>query len=117
MSLDRLAAFPGPGPPVQVSTTGGSGPVWTRDGRLIYRGGGKVIAATLVMTPSLLVIARTPILDDAFVPSGAPHANHDVSPDGRKLLALQGGTDRVVVVHNWRKEVHERIAADRGDRR
>ena len=31
-----VAPFPGPGPKLQVSTTGGEGPHWRRDGRELY---------------------------------------------------------------------------------
>ena len=40
--------FPGPGGRVQISSGGGSEPVWSRDGkRLFYRGDGHLMAATL----------------------------------------------------------------------
>ncbi len=105
--------FPGPGPRVQVSADGGTEPVWSRDGRRIfYRAHGKFMVATVTTTPAFSVTSREGFMDDGFVPPEAPHANYDVSPDGRTLLVVQGTEERMVVVHNWAAEMRARLRSE-----
>jgi hypothetical protein len=105
--------FPGPGAHVQVSTGGGTEPVWSRDGRrLIYRDGRQFVAATVVTSPSFAVTSRVPLFDDAFLPAVSPHANYDVAPDGAHYLLLKATQNsQVIVVHNWVADLRARIAA------
>jgi hypothetical protein len=98
--------FPGPGARIQISRNGGVEPVWAPNGRRIfYRSGGKIRVADVSATPTFRVTSRADIMDDAFLPATAPHANYDVTPDGNQLLVLQGSETRLVVVHNWGAEV------------
>ena len=99
--------FPGPGARVQVSSNGGTEPVWSRDGRrLFYRGNKKFMAATVTTAPTFAVVSRDVFLDDTFVSAGSPHANYDVSPDGKRLLVLEAAEDaQIFIVHNWGAEV------------
>jgi hypothetical protein len=40
----------------------------------------------------------------------SPHANHDVTPDGRELIMVRPvGGEQVVVVHNWGQELKKRM--------
>jgi Tol biopolymer transport system component len=76
--------FPGPGGQVQVSSTGGSEPVWAPDGRWIfYRDGRHLIATAVTTAPTFSVTgyARSSSPTNAYF-ARAPHANHDVSPAG-----------------------------------
>jgi eukaryotic-like serine/threonine-protein kinase len=106
-----IQPFSGPGPRLQVSTSGGREPVWSRDGRrLYYRGDGKLMAAYIAASPNLSVVSRTELFDDVFVKAALPHANYDVSPDGTSLLMLKGTDDqRLIVVHNWVEELRARL--------
>src|SRR4051794_33245921 len=73
--------FPGPGARIQLSTSGGSEPVWSRDGaRVFYRGDGVIMAARLRTSPTLGVASRDSLFVDEFAHSTNPHANFDVSP-------------------------------------
>lgn len=105
--------FPGPGSRVQISTTGGTEPVWSRDSRrLVYRGRGKFVAADLVTSPTLAVSKRTELIDDLYQPAISPHANYDLSPDGTKLLVVKGvDAQRLILVHNWTEEVRTQLRA------
>jgi Tol biopolymer transport system component len=96
---------------VQVSSNGGAEPVWSRDGRrLFYRANRQFMAATVVTAPSLAVASRVVLFADRFVSAAAPHANYDVSPDGRRLLVLDAADEpRIVVVHNWGAAVRSRL--------
>ncbi|MFI5312270.1 MAG: protein kinase, partial [Gemmatimonadales bacterium] len=104
--------FPGPGGRIQVSSAGGFEPVWSRDGRrLFYRDGSHLVAATVVTSPGFTVTSRTPLFDDTFAPAVSPHANYDVAPDGEHLLLLRATeSSQVIIVHNWRAEMHARLA-------
>ena len=105
--------FPGPGPRIQISSTGGTEPVWARDGRrLFYRSNGRFVAAAIAATRPFRVTSRTTFMDDDYLPAVSPHANYDVSPDGKTLLVLKGDNPRLVVVHNWWAEARRGLRAD-----
>jgi eukaryotic-like serine/threonine-protein kinase len=102
-----------PGPRVQVSANGGTEPVWSRDGKKIfYRAQRKFMVATVSTTSSFSVVSRDVFLDDRFATANAPHANYDVSPDGKQLLVLEAMEDpQIVIVHNWAAKVRARLGA------
>ena len=103
--------FPGPGARVQVSSRGGREPVWSRDGRhLFYRANKRFMTAAVTTTPTFAVASRDVWFEDRFVTAAAPHANYDVSPDGKRLLVLEAAeNEQLVVVHNWGAEVRARL--------
>jgi serine/threonine-protein kinase len=107
--------FPGPGGRVQVSVTGGTEPVWSRDGRrLFYRGDGVLIAAAIRPGPTFEVASRDTVLSDTYVFAGNPHANYDVMPDGSHFIFLQGaGTGEMVVVSSWESVLRARMGTSR----
>ena len=106
-----VQSFPGPGPRLQVSTNGGTEPVWSRNGlRLFYRGGQKFVVADIATAPALTVKSRTQLFDDVFLPATERHANYDVSPDGIRLLLLKSvGEERLIVARNWEEEFRDRL--------
>jgi Tol biopolymer transport system component len=98
----------GEGPEVQVSTEGGTEPVWAKDGReLFYRGPTFVMSARLTERPRLDVVRRDSLFRDVFI-KGLARVSYDVFPDGKELLMLAeevGSTKEVrvlTVVVNWR---------------
>jgi serine/threonine-protein kinase len=95
--------FPGPGGRLQVSTGGGSEPVWSRDGkRLFYRGDGHLMVTTLTTNPTLAVAARDTVLTDDYQFASNPHANYDVASDGAHFVFLKGvGQGNMIVATNW----------------
>jgi len=104
--------FPGPGGRVQVSASGGTEPVWSRDGRrLYYRGSGKLIGAEIRTTSGFSVIARDTVVTDTYGFATNPHANYDVLPDGAHFLFLEPDhSSEMVVVVNWRLVLRARMA-------
>jgi serine/threonine-protein kinase len=104
--------FPGPGGRVQVSASGGSEPVWSRDGRrLFYRGDGHLMAARLAAGKTFAVVARDTLFADAYQGAPNPHANYDVMPDGSHFLFLKPSSDgNMIVVVNWKSVLHSRMA-------
>jgi serine/threonine-protein kinase len=105
--------FAGTGVRVQVSSNGGSEPLWSRDGsQLFYRGNKKFLAATFATVPTFAVKSRDELFDDRFVSASAPHANYDVSLDGKRFLVLEAVEDaQLFVVHNWAVEVRAQLRA------
>ncbi len=103
--------FPGPGGRVQVSVTGGTEPVWSRDGRrLFYRGDGFLMAATVGPGPAFAVVRRDTLLTDTYMFAANPHANYDVMPDGTHFIFLEGANSgELVVVSNWDAVVRARV--------
>jgi eukaryotic-like serine/threonine-protein kinase len=107
--------FPGPGPRVQVSVSGGTEPVWAPDGRrLFYRGSGKFFMAQLSTAHGLSVTSRTALFADDFEPAQSPHANYDVAPDGQHLLLLKGSrTPELMLVYHWDQVLRARLGGGR----
>ena len=101
---------------MQLSTSGGSEPVWSRDGaRVFYRGDGVIMAARLRTTPTLGVLGRDSLFVDDFVHSTNPHANFDVSPDGSHLLLLKPvSAKQMIVVTSWATGLRGRISKKAG---
>ena len=103
--------FPNPGARIQVSTSGGTEPLWSRDGRsLFYRSGTRLMAASVTTSPTFSMGVRSVALEGDFVPN-ATHQNWDVAPDGKHFLMIKraGGEAQTIVVHNWIQEVRARM--------
>ena len=79
----------GRGDRVAVSIDGGSGPVWSRDGReLFYRAGDDLISVRVQTTSGLVLGERTKLLDLSEYDSGYLH-EFDVSADGQRFLVIR----------------------------
>jgi dipeptidyl aminopeptidase/acylaminoacyl peptidase len=94
------------GDQLQVSQEGGTEPVWSPDGReLFYRGNragqGVLEAATLRTTPSLSILSVRALFPVTDMVGTAPHANFDISPDGRTFVMVRRNPgSRIVVIQN-----------------
>lgn len=106
--------FPGPGGRIQVSASGGTEPVWTRDGReLIYRedagGGSRLVAAAIRAGPSFSVLSRTPLFDVGHFVPAEDHANFDVHPDGRRFAMVRSPVaGQIHLIQNWTAQLQAR---------
>jgi eukaryotic-like serine/threonine-protein kinase len=111
-----VAPFPGPGARHQISTDGGTEPLWSRDGRELFFQNG----------PQLMVVEVAP---GAALSAGVPHLVHEgrffktingnsswsVTPDGKRFLRIQQvEPERAItsfeLVLNWFSELKERAA-------
>jgi serine/threonine-protein kinase len=98
--------FPEPGPRVMVSQNGGREPVWSRDGRRLFYIGDRqntpfLVAADIRTTPEFAVLSRNPLFDVSEYEPANPHANYDVSRDGRQFAFVhQGPLAEIVYVMN-----------------
>ena len=99
----------------QVSTTGATMPVWSRDGREMFYidRGGNMVAVPLVPGPTFQVGAAR-VLFSATAYWLNPFARQfDVTPDGQRFLMSRGESDgqvHLVVVFNFVEEL-KRLAA------
>jgi serine/threonine protein kinase/Tol biopolymer transport system component len=107
--------FPGPGGRVHVSASGGTEPVWSRDGnRLFYRNDGRLMAATRGKGSSFVVVSRDTVLSDVYQYAPNPHANFDVTADGKHFVFLKTvGEGALIVAANWKAVLRERMKATR----
>jgi serine/threonine-protein kinase len=101
--------YPGPGGKWQISTEGGAGPVWNRNGReLFYRNGNKMMVVE-ISTEGAFSAAKPKLLFETEGPATySTFPDYDVSPDGRRFLMIRDGEQpatQVNVVLNWFEEL------------
>ncbi len=85
--------FPGPGGKWQISTEGGTEPLWARNGReLYYRHGDKMMAVAVETKPTFAA-SKPKLLFEGHYESGSLaysfEPNYDVSPDGQRFLMIK----------------------------
>jgi Tol biopolymer transport system component len=103
-----------PGPPTQVSTTGGRLPRWNRDGTgIVYESlDGRILSASVRTRPNLSVLPPTPIWDLNAL-GIAPRA-WDLLPDGSLLGARKAKEEdefkRIDVVLNFNRELDAKMS-------
>lgn len=104
-------SFPSAGGRVQVSASGGSEPVWSRDGKTIYyRDGRHLVAASVSTGERITVTSRKELFPDNFRFAQAPHANYDVAPDGTRFLMVRSSsTPEYQVVFGFGTELRARM--------
>ena len=104
--------FPGPGGKMQISTEGGTEPMWARNGReLFYRNGDKMMV-TAVETQPVFAASKAKLLFEAHYETSYNvfERDYDVSPDGQKFLMIKAGEQETAptqlnVVLNWSDEL------------
>ena len=103
--------FPGPGQKVQVSTDGGTDPVWARNGELFYRNGNKMMAVEIRTQPAFEASQPQPLFEGQYH-SSVSRANYDVTADGQRLLMLKSkdpAPTQINVVLNWFEELKRKV--------
>ena len=95
-----VTAFPSLDGRWQVSTDGGTEPVWSSDGRtLYYRGSGKVMAVDIAPGAAFRQSLPRAMFDDRFAATQTlTHTCYDTMPDG-SLLMVQEAADRIAIKH------------------
>jgi eukaryotic-like serine/threonine-protein kinase len=99
--------FPGSGGRIQISLSGGSEPVWNRNGReLFYRAassqGSEMVTAAIQTLPTFQVLSRVPLFSADPYETAVPHANYDVDPAGKRFLMVRHhGSSEIMLVQNW----------------
>jgi serine/threonine-protein kinase len=110
--------YPGPGGKWQISTEGGTEPVWNPNGReLFYRSGDKMMAVDIATQPGFAAGTPRMLFEGQYQPSPVMFANYDVSRDGQRFLMLkpseqaQAAPTQINVVLNWFEELKRRVPA------
>jgi serine/threonine-protein kinase len=88
----------------QVSTGGGTEPVWAKNGReLFYRNGDQLFVVDVTLRPTFSAGKPRLLFRGRFRLGGTGSANYDVTADGQKFLMLQLPLPdaRLNVVMNW----------------
>jgi eukaryotic-like serine/threonine-protein kinase len=108
--------YPGPGGKWQVSTDGGTEPVWNPNGReLFYREGDKMMAVDVTRQPSFSAGKPKMLFEGPYLPTPVTFPNYDVSPDGQRFLMLksvdqsQAAPTQINVVLNWFEELKQKV--------
>jgi serine/threonine-protein kinase len=103
----------------QVSTAGGTRPVWARSGReLFYLDASNVLTAVPVGTsgPTISLGSPAKVFDTAYAEPN-PSRHFDVSADGQRFLMLKAMTASdhpatpvsMIVVEQWFEELRQRV--------
>jgi serine/threonine-protein kinase len=97
----------------QVSTSGGSQPLWARDGReLFFRNNAALMAAAVQTDPGFAVGTPKVVFEGQYAaPQGG--RTYDVSPDGRRFLMIKEGAStgdatpqaQIILIQNWSEEL------------
>ena len=108
--------FPGPGGKWQISTDGGTEPVWNRNGReLFYRSGNKMMVADIATQLSFVAGKPRMLFEGQYQPTPGTAPNYDVSSDGQRFLMLkpseqaQAAPTQINVVLNWFEELKQKV--------
>jgi len=108
--------YPGPGGKWQISTDGGTEPVWNRNGReLFYRSGNKMMAVDITTQPAFAAGKPHMLFEGPYLPTPLTFPNYDVSLDGQRFLMLKpteqagAAATQIVVVQNWFEELKQKV--------
>jgi eukaryotic-like serine/threonine-protein kinase len=107
--------FPGPGEKVQVSTDGGSNPVWSRDGKqLVFENAGTLWATEILVSP--FRVGKSRVLYQGDIWNDAAGPNYTLAPGGKRIVVVErikdpdGGNLKVVL--NWNQELQSLTSAN-----
>ena len=108
--------YPGPGGKWQVSTEGGTEPLWNRNGReLFYRSGNTMMTVETTTEPRFAVGTPRRLFEGEYVAIEFPQlADYDVSADGQRFLMVKEidrtpSTAQINVVLNWFQELQRLV--------
>ena len=113
-------AYPGPGPKIQISTDGGTDPVWRRSGReLYYRNGDMMMMVSITTQPGLTVSKPSVLWKGHYLAgvgsscgmAGPTSANYDVAASGERFIMIQDKSQDAMckllhVARNWSGELN-----------
>lgn len=105
-----VQGFPVPGARTQISSDGGSEPVWARSGReLFYRNGDKVMVVAVEAGSTFRAGLPRVLFEAQYDRVVWGQANYDVSPDGRRFLMIktevQPPSTELRLIVNWFAEL------------
>jgi len=109
--------YPGPGGKQQISTEGGTEPVWRNDRELFYRNGNKMMAVDIATQPSFSAGKHRVLFEGQYLPGVGDTPNYDFDTKGQRFLMLKPVDDspaaptQINVVLNWTEELKQKLLA------
>ena len=109
--------YPGPGRMWQISTRGGTEPVWAPDGRILfYRIGYQMMAVDIALEPSFLPGTPQLLFERPYL-KALWEANYDVARDGARFVMIKGGENitsasQVKIILHWFEELERLVPTD-----
>jgi eukaryotic-like serine/threonine-protein kinase len=103
--------YPGPGGKWQISTEGGTEPVWVRNGELFYRNGNKLMVVETATRPNFSAGNPKMLFEGSYARWGSL-PDYDVTPDGQRLLfskPSEQAREEINVVVNWFEELNQKV--------
>ncbi len=103
-----VAPYPGPGGRLQISSNGGSEPVWSPDGReVVFRSDSKLMVAAVETHPELRAAAPKMLFE-------TPFEAFDISPDGQHFVIVRSAhpdlpPPPLTVVLGWSGDLERRL--------
>jgi len=96
----------------QVSTDGGTNPIWARSGELFYRNGDKMMAVEVQTTQAFRAGNPRMLFETKFAFSDI--AAHDVTADGKLFVIVKPSEKdqapaQIQVVLNWFEELKQKV--------
>jgi hypothetical protein len=89
----------------QVTSTGGTSPRWSRDGRLFFAQGADIFEVQITTTPDVRIGTPTLLFKRTSTAGAAVPSPFDVSPDGKRFLIYEPVGDvndsKITVALNW----------------
>ena len=111
--------FPGPGGKIQVSTDGGSQPLWKANGEIFYRRANQMIAVQVQTEPELMVGRLQKLFEGEYISGNVgPFASYDVTSDGQQFVMIKAGgatgeaRQEIIVVQNWFEELKRLVPTE-----
>ncbi len=95
----------------QVSTGGGTQPLWARSGEEIFYRSGEALMAVAVQTEPSFVAGNPEVVFEGQYAMTQGGRTYDVSADGERFLMMRqvessSGTAQIIVVQNWFEELN-----------
>ena len=102
--------YPGPGGKRQISTDGGTEPVWNPNGReLFYRNGDKMMAVDVTTEPSFNAGTPRLLFEGRYGRDSFDRTYYDVTPDGQRFVMVKAGETlapaQINITLNWFEEL------------
>jgi Tol biopolymer transport system component len=116
-----VRAYPGPGGKTQISTDGGTGPIWSAEGdELFYVEGGRHMMRVAVTTEPAFRASSPQLLFVGDLDTRRT-GNYDLAPDGTRFAVAQWATadrptEEVRIVLNWYEELKRAVTSPRRGR-
>lgn len=114
-----VTPFPGPGARLQVSTDGGTEPLWSRDGReLFFQNGAQLMAVSVAQGATFSAGTPRVVHEGRFLKTTNGNTCWSITPDGKRFLRIQSveperAITQVELVLNWFLELDARGAVGR----